>query len=46
MVIIMLCSCEHEYQDKKYGKYRRIFNSTKKNKIIQSWRCTVCGHEK
>ena len=32
------CSCESSYQDKKYGKGRRIFNQ-----CVKGWRCTVCG---
>lgn len=32
--------CEHEYQDKKFGKHMRMMNSTNKDGM---WRCTVCG---
>lgn len=38
---IKRCVCEHEYQDKKYGKKNRVCNKTAKDK----WRCTVCGKE-
>ena len=43
---IMKCSCEHEYQDKTYGKHQRVFNPTTKksgDKII--YRCTICSRE-
>jgi hypothetical protein len=39
---ILPCTCEHVYQDSKYGKYNRIFNPRKDNKYA----CTVCGKEK
>jgi len=32
------CNCKHEWQDKKYGKGRRVKNTT-----LSSYRCTVCG---
>ena len=44
MTKIMKCYCKNEWQDKQYGKQRRVFNSTKQgttDKIV--WRCTVCG---
>lgn len=37
-VKIMFHGCEHDYQDKKYGRNQRVFNRTK-----SGWRCTVCG---
>jgi len=39
-------TCEHEYQDKRYGKNKRVMNETRKsstNSII--YKCTVCGRE-
>lgn len=36
------CSCDSEYQDKKYGRKLRLFNKMKKENC---WRCTVCGKE-
>ena len=39
--MIKKCKCKHEYQDKRYGKQKRIFNETDKG-----WRCTVCGEDK
>lgn len=39
------CTCEHEYQDKKYGKHMRVMNKCKAKglKDKPEWRCTVCG---
>lgn len=39
---IKKCTCEHEYQDKTYGKGNRVFNLCEGKK---TWRCTVCGKE-
>ncbi len=36
------CNCKSEFQDKTYGKNKRIFNKMKNNK----YRCTVCSKEK
>ncbi len=41
--MILNCSCNHEGQDKLYGKGRRVFNETKKP---DTYRCTVCKVEK
>jgi hypothetical protein len=38
---IIKCSCEHEYQDQKYGKDNRVHNYCANNKS-GGWRCTVC----
>jgi len=35
--MIRLCSCRSEYQDKKYGKGKRVFTTSGAPK------CTVCG---
>jgi hypothetical protein len=40
---IKKCTCKHEFQDKKYGKGKRVFNYCKKT---DKYRCTVCGKEK
>ena len=40
MVKIIKCSCKNEFQDKKYGKNRRVANDTQKEGV---YRCTVCG---
>jgi len=37
---LMACTCEHEYQDSKYGKHVRVHNFQDK---LQTWQCTVCG---
>ena len=40
------CTCKHDYQDKKYGKGKRVANPTTRsigNKTI--YRCTVCKKE-
>lgn len=42
-VRILTCTCEHKYQDKKYGKGKRVHTFNEKNKV---WRCTVCTNEK
>lgn len=36
------CNCKSEFQDKLYGKNKRVFNKMKTNRI----RCTVCSKEK
>ena len=41
--MIKLCTCKHPYQDKKYGKGKRVFNLRKKE---GTYRCTVCGAER
>ena len=38
---VKLCSCTHPYQDKKYGKGKRVHN-----KGSDDWKCTVCGSSK
>ena len=35
---ILECVCEHEYQDKKYGRKMRVHNAGKEH-----FKCTVCG---
>jgi hypothetical protein len=37
---IIKCTCVHEYQDQKYGKFNRVMNSCE-----GAYRCTVCGKE-
>ncbi len=42
---VLPCSCQHDFQDKKYGKGKRLMNLTiKRNPTV--WRCTVCGKER
>lgn len=40
--MIANCTCQHEYQDRKYGKGKRVFNETNDG----GGRCTVCGYVK
>jgi len=40
--MIKKCDCVHEFQDKTYGKNKRVFNPTLKEGIF---RCTVCKKE-
>lgn len=42
MTRVMPCECRHEYQDRRYGRGRRVFNMMKPRKEQQEWRCTVC----
>jgi len=41
MTKILKCSCDHKFQDEKYGKSKRVHNACSADKNIQ-WRCTVC----
>lgn len=34
------CSCVHEFQDKRYGKGKRVHTYSSKD---DEYRCTVCG---
>lgn len=40
------CTCKHEYQDKKYGKGKRVHNEGQKENSKDTFRCTVCGTKK
>ena len=41
------CNCIREYQDKIYGKGKRVHNEKKpKNAGTKEYRCTVCGKDK
>jgi hypothetical protein len=42
MTSIKKCTCEHETQDKWYGKGMRVFNLRESKK---TWLCTVCSRE-
>lgn len=44
MTIIKRCSCASKFQDSKYGRGKRVFNTTTGN--TYSYRCTVCGKER
>jgi len=41
--IIKFCTCESPFQDKRYGKHKRVHNIGKDNKHQT---CTVCGSHK
>jgi len=41
--MIKTCTCEHKYQDEKYGKGNRVHNySSKLNQGKGGYRCTIC----
>lgn len=43
---VKTCSCEHKFQDDRYGKNKRVMNKLKNTqKSGPKWRCTVCGKE-
>jgi len=44
--MIKKCDCNHEYQDKVYGKGNRVHNEKKPKGTAKEYRCTVCGKEK
>jgi len=37
---VRACSCMHAYQDRHYGRNKRVFNFT-----ARGWRCTVCARD-
>ncbi len=41
--MIIKCTCENKYQDKKYGKGKRVHNPLQGGKTN---RCTVCKVER
>ncbi len=44
-MVKLLCSCKHEFQDERYGKYMRLHNTVVKPSGTEA-RCTVCGGRK
>jgi len=40
--MILTCACKHPFQDRRYGKGRRVHNEGTKH----GPKCTVCGKEK
>lgn len=42
MTKIISCTCQSEYQDKRYGAGKRVANTTDNGDA----RCTVCGSTK
>ena len=45
MTKVTICSCKHDFQDKEYGKGKRLFNVKTKSSPTKG-KCTVCGTEK
>lgn len=43
---IIRCTCQHSFQDTKYGSSMRVHNLAKQLGSSPKWRCTVCGNEK
>lgn len=39
------CTCSHDFQDRRYGKGKRLFNKTTGRGNSIGWRCTVCGKD-
>lgn len=39
--MIKKCICKHEFQDKRYGKGKRVHTELRKEP--KEYRCTVCG---
>lgn len=46
--MIINCTCSHEFQDREYGKGRRVGNKIRKKDPLEKtkYRCTVCGEVK
>ena len=46
MIKTIRCTCKSEFQDKRYGKNKRLANETTKGPGgTRGWRCTVCGKD-
>lgn len=47
MFAVVACQCQHDFQDKRYGKQGRLATVTQKAKSTEraTVRCTVCGKE-
>lgn len=43
--VVRICTCKHEYQDKKYGPGKRVHNVAA-GKSSHSCKCTVCSSTK
>ncbi|MFA4972960.1 MAG: hypothetical protein WC683_10120 [bacterium] len=43
--MIRPCTCQHYFQDARYGLHNRIHNQCKRKEGSSRtrWRCTVCG---
>lgn len=41
---VLSCSCKHDFQDKKYGRSKRLHNKMAgSEKALKRYRCTVCA---
>ena len=45
MIKIRRCTCEHKFQDKRYGKGMRVHDQSKDGNSVM-WTCTVCDKKK
>lgn len=44
---ILDCQCKHDWQDRQYGRGKRLHNKILNEKGIgPQWRCTVCQKER
>lgn len=43
---VLPCTCEHQFQDKTYGKGNRVHNKLQSTPGNEKFRCNVCGKEK
>lgn len=43
---ILKCDCKHDFQDKEYGKGKRLHNMMVKKGNMQHYRCIICGKER
>lgn len=43
--IVLPCTCKSEFQDKTYGKSKRLYNLRDRQKHKGEAICTVCGNK-
>ena len=46
MTSIRDCTCDHEFQDGRYGPGKRVHNRCEVEGPFVGWKCTVCGDVK
>ena len=44
--MILFCTCQHKYQDQKYGQGNRVHNRVPRKGLPDAYRCTVCERER
>ena len=44
--VIKECTCPNEYQDKRYGKGKRVHNNSSAKGVTGRARCATCGNVK